>query len=116
MQPTSVRLLPSVGRHGGLRALAGGKIRSEGNCTMSCIVGDAEDQRRACVPMPDLDRIDAVPARHLALAQQEVDGRGRGARTVAAAIAKRLAEMPTLRMRRKPEQADNFVGGQVSHS
>jgi hypothetical protein len=57
--------------------------------------------------VPHLDRIDAVPARTLACGQKEVDGGGAGATIRAGCVAKRLAKMSALGMRREIKQADN---------
>ena len=99
----AVRLLPGARRHDGLRALAGGEVDAQRSvAARACIVGDGEEQRRAGMPVPDLGRIDPVPARNLAVAQQEIDGGGGRARAVRRRrVAERLAEMPALRMRRQ---------------
>ncbi len=66
---------------------------------------DLERERRAGIPMPDFDRVDAVPVRALAAGEQKIDrGRG-GAAGDLPRVAKRLAEMPAFRMRRKIEAA-----------
>ena len=72
-----------------------------------------EFKRRAGVPMPDFDRIDAVPVRTLAARQQKIDRSG--CRTVTIDlpdIAKRFAEMPAFRMRFQIEQPDDVGRGQ----
>ena len=81
-----------------------------------CRLDHAEQQRRAGVPVPNLRRIDLVPARHLA-------GLGAGSRwrwrPLARAgagwrgIAEGLAVVPAFRMRLQPEQADHVVGVHV---
>ena len=64
---------------------------------------DGQGQRRAGIPMPHLRGIDPVPARHLAGAQQEIDGGGGGAGRSAPCdgrrIAKRLAVVSAFRVR-----------------
>ena len=69
------------------------------------VARDRQRQRRAGMPMPDLDRIDAMPMRSLAARQQEIDrGRGRASLGVHIGIAERLAIMPAFRMRLQVEQ------------
>src|SRR5512145_179414 len=54
-------LLPRASRHNGLRAIAGGKIGAEPYTVAADAVGNRERQRRSCVPVPGLGRIDPVP-------------------------------------------------------
>ncbi len=72
-------------------------------------------KRRAGIPMPDFDRVDAMPMRALAARQQKVDRGRRRAPIVRSVgwrrIAKRLAEMPAFRMRLEIEQPDHVGRG-----
>ena len=70
-------------------------------------------ERRAGVIMPDLDRVDAVPARAFAACQQEINRRRGGAAVNDTRIAEGLAIMPALGVRRERERADD-VGGALS--
>ena len=102
------RRLPGMRRHHHLRALASGEIRSECHAldwslVMRC---DLERQRGASMEVPDLNGIDPMPMRALAAREQEIDRRRSGAPIDAAAIAKGLAKMPTLRMRLEIEQIE----------
>jgi hypothetical protein len=65
--------------------------------------------------MPHLGSIDPVPARHLAGAEQEINGGGGradriGARGDGRRVAKRLAITAAFRVRREIEQADDLIG------
>src|SRR5262249_18391940 len=111
----SLRGLPRVRRHYGLRPLAGGEIGSQREA-FDRAVGverDLERERRAGVIVPDLDRIDLVPMRALA-AREQVIGRGRcRARAVHhTRVAERLAKMSALGMGLEIEQAHDFGGGE----
>src|SRR5262249_43722287 len=96
-----------------LRALAGGEIRPEREALDRAVPAHRglKQHRSARIPVPDLDRIDAVPVRALACREQKVDRRRRGAAADAARITKRLAEMSAFRMRLQVEQADDVGGG-----
>ena len=58
-----------------------------------------EQQRRAAMPVPQLGRVDAMPARHLAGLQQKEDGGGMGATMRPGLVAERLAEPAAFGMR-----------------
>ena len=104
------RRLPGICWHGGLRPLAIREVGSEADRFDGCsILRDAQSERRAGVEMPDLNGINAVPVRALAALQQKVDGGRTGAAVGTGLVAKGLAKMPTLGMRRKPEQADDLL-------
>ena len=73
----ALRRLPSMSWHDRLRALASSKIVAERNAfDVSLALRDFERERRAGMPVPNFDRIDAMPVRALAARQQKVD-RGR---------------------------------------
>src|SRR6202035_4961179 len=62
----ALRRLPGVSRHDRLRSLPGGKIAAERHTRDgSLALRDFEFKWRARVPMPNFDRIDAVPVRAL---------------------------------------------------
>jgi hypothetical protein len=83
-----------------LRLFAGGEIGTEPQPDdASPRLGDGEFQRRAGMPMPDLDCINAVPVRALAPREQEIDRRRVRAPIAACKITKCLAEMAALGMR-----------------
>src|SRR3546814_18558334 len=64
------------------------------------------------MPVPDLDRIDAVPVRALARLQQEIDRRrARPAGGVGLRITEGLGEIPTFGMRLQAERGDDLVCG-----
>src|ERR1700722_595237 len=76
---------------------------------------DFELKRRAGMPMPDFDRIDAVPVRAFAARQQKIDrGRCRASALDLARVAKHLTEMPAFRMRFQIEQPDDVAGGKAA--
>ncbi len=111
--PSDCGRLPGLSRHDGLRLFAGREIGAERQALdTSRLGGDFERKRRAGVPMPDLDRIDAVPVRALAASEQKID-RGRSSAAVALpARRESFAEMPALRMRLKVEQPDHIERGE----
>src|SRR6266566_6338427 len=91
--------LPCLYGDYGLRHFARGEIGAEPDAALAAIIGNLQAERVACVIMPDLHRIDAMPVRALAPRQQEMD-RG-GQRTsigVDTRVAKCLAIMPAFRM------------------
>src|SRR5207248_2771930 len=110
--------LPHMCRHDGLRALAGGKIGAEPQARhWAGLARRCEREGRARVPVPDLDRVEAMPMRALAAREQEMDrGRRRASALDAARVAKRLAEVPAFRMRLEIEQPDDVGGGEHGSS
>jgi len=94
-------LLPVVSRYDCLRALSGGKIIAKfDSFQASRRRGNAKFQRCPAVPVPDLGRVDPVPARDLAALEKEVYRRrsstpavGHGGR-----VAKGLAKEAAFRM------------------
>src|SRR3954467_4602306 len=62
--------LPRVYGNDGLRHVACGEGGTEPNAALAAIVGNLQAQGVACVIMPDLHRIDAVPVRAFAPRQQ----------------------------------------------
>jgi hypothetical protein len=100
-----------------LRPFAGGKIAAEHHALdrLRCI-RNFELERRAGVPVPDFERVDAMPVRVLAAGKQEVDdGRRRALSFHFSHIAEGLAKMPALGMRLKIEEPDHVAGSQSSH-
>src|SRR5262245_21540680 len=75
-----------------------------------------ELERRAAIPVPNLDRVDLVPARNLARLEQEQD-RGRVRAAVRPCrVAERLAEPAAFRMRLEVMLPDHVLGGRrVAH-
>jgi hypothetical protein len=87
--------LPRPRRHDRLRHFAGGEIGTKPDAAAAPVIGHLQAKRAACVIMPDLHRIDAMPVRALAARQQEIDrGRERPAVGVRARVAKSLAKCP----------------------
>jgi hypothetical protein len=88
--------------------------------------GDLEFERRAGMPMPDFDCIDAMPMRTLATREQKIDRRGDRAcrpyptlarkrrRKRDGGVAKGFAVMPTFRMRLQIQNPDHIGGGEHS--
>src|SRR5919202_1052322 len=70
---------------------------------------DAEQQRRAGVPVPDLDRVDAMPCRAFARRQQVIDGGAGAAGAVRRRVAEGLTVPAALRMADEAETADNLL-------
>lgn len=60
---------------------------------------DAEQQRRACLPNPDFDRVHAMPLRPLACTKQEQDGAGRTSIATTRLISPDLPVMTAFRVR-----------------
>src|SRR4029078_3881826 len=101
--------LPGMRRHDRLRLFAGGEVRPEPEAPLSIVIRDLQRQRGACVIVPDLDVIDAMPVRTLAACQQEIDRGGpRAAVCVGTGIAKRLAIIAAFRMRLQFEPRDDL--------
>src|ERR1700690_3969578 len=70
----ALRRLPGMSRHDRLRLVASRDIRGERQALdASRSGGDFERKRRAGVPVPDLDGIDAVPVRAFAAGEQKID-------------------------------------------
>jgi len=76
-----------------LRALAGGEIAAEHDALAAARRRNFELERRARVPMPDLDRVDAMPVRTLAARQQKIDRGGRRTGDADAALPAPLADV-----------------------
>src|SRR6202790_1481084 len=115
-RPITERLhrLPGMSRHDRLRALAGGEIAAERQALdASRRRRDFKRQRRAGIPMPNLDGVDPVPVRALAAPEQKIDrGRRRARSRHLLQIAKRLAKISALRMRLEIEKPDHGIRGQ----
>src|SRR5262249_46344832 len=78
------------------------------------ILLDEQLKRRAVVPMPDLDRVDAMPFRDLAPAKEEVY-RSRACSSVRfGSIAKCLPKMSAFWMRYQTEFGNEAIG--LAHS
>ena len=78
--PSDSRRLPGVRGDDPLRTFAGGKVVAERDAlALPGRRSDLERQRRTGVPVPDFDRIDAMPVRALAARQQKIDRRRGGA-------------------------------------
>src|SRR3546814_5757590 len=106
-------------RHDALRPLAGGDVGTERQLRHggAGFCREAEPQGRAGMPVPDLDRIDAVPVRALARLQQEIDRRrARPAGGVGLRITEGLGEIPTFGMRLQAERGDDLVCGHAYRS
>src|SRR6266852_9245909 len=104
--------LPRVYGDNGLRHFARGDVRTKPDAALAAIVGNLQAQRVACIIMPDLHRIDAMPVRAFAPRQQEMDRGGqRTSAGVDASIAKSLAIMPAFRMRLQLEPLNDVGGG-----
>src|SRR5262245_14621708 len=99
-------------RHDGLRLLAGGKVGLKPDGRGAAVRADAKHQRRAGIPMPGLDRVDAMPMRALAAPEQKIDCGRSGTAFDHSRIAERFAEMSAFRMRLEIEQADDVLGSQ----
>src|SRR5262245_7512962 len=113
--PEALRLLPGVRRNHRLWAFSRCEVDAEPRVAAPGGIGNRQQQRRAGVPVPDLGRIDAMPARNLAGLEQEVDRRRVGPpQRPAHRISERLAVMPALRMRLQAEQTDDVVDGGVA--
>ncbi len=105
--------LPRMSRNDRLRLLVRRQVGAKSDHALTIVVSDPQRQRFAGVVVPDLDRIDAVPVRALALCQQEVDRRrGRASAINNSRIAKCFAIVPAFGMRLQPEARDDFVGGE----
>src|SRR5437899_1426619 len=113
--PIAVALgrLPRMRWNDRLRRFAGCQIRAELHAALPAIVSNLQRQRGACVIMPDLHRVDAMPVRAFAVRQQEIDrGRSRASIGVHALVAKRFAIMAAFRMRLEVQPRDD-IGGVV---
>src|ERR1700722_1459262 len=122
------RRLPGVRRNDALRALAGREIAAEHDALAAARRRNFELERRARVPMPDLDRVDAMPVRTLAARQQKIDRGGRRTGDADAAlprergrqrerdIAKGLPVMPAFRMRLQIQDPDHIGGSEHDQS
>src|SRR5665213_2497727 len=75
------------------------------------MVARCRAKRRTGIPVPDFDRVGAVPMRVLAAGEQKIDRR-RG-RAAVPHVAITLAEMATFRMRLEVEQPDHIGRGQA---
>src|SRR6266566_3611942 len=108
--------LPCLHGDNGLQNFTRGEIGAEPDAALAAIVGNLQAERLACVIMPDLHRIDAMPVRTLAPRQQEMDcGGQRTSVGVDASVAKRLAIMPAFRVRLQLEPRDDVGGGGQTH-
>lgn len=104
--------LPGTCRHGCLRTFARCEIATQRHAFDTTRLRDFQRERRARIPMPNLDRVNAMPVRALAACKQEVDCGGCGAAALNVLhIAKGLAEMPALGMRFQIEKPNDVVGG-----
>src|SRR4029453_2838713 len=66
--------LPRARGHDRLRPFVASHVGAEPDRVPgAALMGDLQDQRRAGVVVPDLDRIDTVPVRALSARQQEID-------------------------------------------
>src|SRR5688572_17557326 len=99
-------------RHGRMRMVAFMPVRTETIFAARFAMLDLKQERRAAMPMPELGRVDLVPARHLARLQQKKDGGGMGAAMRPGLVAEGFAEPAVLGMRLQPEMRDHFVGSQ----
>ncbi len=109
---------PSANGRGGphdLRALAAQEVGPEMVGGGVVAVGAHRDyHRRAGMPVPDLGRVDPVPGRSLADAEQVVDRGADRASLHGSGIAKGLAVMTALGMRFEPERVDHLGGRQTA--
>jgi hypothetical protein len=64
--------------------------------------------------VPDLRRVDPVPARRFTGNQKKIDCAGGGSIGVLFRISKRLAIMAAFRVRNESEKVDNFQCGKVA--
>src|SRR5258708_19191008 len=104
--------LPRLSGHDRLRLFAGAEMGTEPDRTPAAVIGDVQGQRAAGVIMPNLDCIDAVPVRALAVRQQEIDRRRCGASAGAeAGVAKRLAIVAAFGMRSQFKPRDDVGSG-----
>jgi hypothetical protein len=97
-------------RHDRLRPVASGEIGAEPKALALSVLHRLKQQRCAAVPMPGLDRIDAVPVRALATREQKINSSRSRATLDEPRVAKAFSVMPALGMRLQIEQAD-YVGG-----
>src|SRR4051812_46578138 len=112
--PLAARHLPLAGWHHQLRHLGLVYVIAQ----EIALLADRQFQRRAAIEMPDLRRIDAMPARDLTRLEQEIDGGGEGAALAACiptrgrrpAIPESLAEIAAFRMRLEPQHFDQAIG------
>src|SRR3954470_14955130 len=111
--PLAARHLPGAWRHHQLRNLGLVDVIAQD----IAVSANRQLQWRAAIKMPDLGRIDAMPARDLPRLEQEIDG-GRGGAALAGcfstgwqrpAIPKGLAEMAPFRMRLQRQHVDQAV-------
>jgi len=119
-----LRRLPGTSRHRRLGSFAAGEVAAERqSLDASRRVGDFKQKRRARIPMPELNGVNAMPVRALAARQQKIDRGGRTAadppptlrrprRVGRGRIAKGLAEMAALRMRLELKQPDDVCRGE----
>src|SRR5262249_15653625 len=79
--------------------------------------GDLERERGARVPVPDFDRIDAMPVRALTGTEQEINRRRkRAALGVMARVTEGFAEVPPFRMRVTVDQTNDLGRAQSVHA
>ena len=115
-RPVAARLrrLPSVRRHNGLRALAGGEIVAKSHTLAASVRCDFELQRRAGIKVPDFNRVDAVPMGSLPAREQKINRSRCGTATIDhMRIPEYFAVMPTLRVWFQIKKPDDFCGGEV---
>ena len=102
--PQAVRRLPMRCRDNLLQMLALSQCRAE---PVLCRGANAQQQRRARLPDPQLRCIDTMPVTALAIAQQEQDRRAGAADPSAGPVAPRLAVMTALGMRPQLKRGDH---------
>jgi hypothetical protein len=73
----------------------------------SVLIGNLQQQRRAAMPVPGLNGVDAVPVRHLSVGQKKQDRRRMGPALMPHLVAKGLAIPAAFGMPLKSEIGDD---------
>jgi len=101
-----------MSRHDNLRPLAADKSAAERYAFGAFrLAGYFQRQRRARVPMPDFDRVNAMPVRAFSGCEQKINcGRCRAITVDLSRVAKNFAKMTAFRMRLEIKQPDDVAG------
>lgn len=110
------RRLPVVRRHDALRTLAvcNGRSKHVSFGPTDEIALEKKLERRACIRVPNLGRINAMPSGDLTAAKEKIDRCRESAAVWSGRIAKRLPEVSALGMRCETEFCDETI--RLAHS